>query len=438
MKPVVAIVGKPNVGKSTFFNRIAGKQIAIVQNTPGVTRDRIYADADWCGHEFCLIDTGGLEMKSEDEMWIHIRAQAELAIEAADVIVLICDGKTGVQSDDELVASFLRKSKKPVLLAVNKIDNNEQYLAYDFYSLGLGEPFAVSAEQGKGLTDLLDAIVEKLPESDSDATDDDVIRVSVVGKPNAGKSSLVNKLLGENRLIVSDIAGTTRDSVDTELVFDNQRYILVDTAGIRKKKNISEELEGYSVMRSLASIRRADVVLVVIDAEAGLTEQDVKIAGYAHEQGKASVIVVNKWDVIEKDTHTVNRFRDKIMEDLKFMDYCCLCFISALTGKRVNTVLPLVKTVFDNARRRVTTGVLNDVLGEAIRVNEPPPQNGRRLKIYYISEVAVTPPSFAFFVNDPTLVHFSYERYLENSLRKSFDFAGTPIKLFFRARKKED
>lgn len=438
MKPVVAIVGKPNVGKSTFFNRLVGERLAIVQNTPGVTRDRLYADAEWCGKEYSVVDTGGMELKSEDEMWKHIRIQAELAVEAADVIVFLCDAKTGVQNDDELVASYLRKSGKPVLLAVNKIDNNEQHLAYDFYSLGLGEPFAISAEQGKGLTELLDAINDNLPDSEIPQSDDEVIRIAVVGKPNAGKSSLVNMLLGENRLIVSGIAGTTRDAIDSELVSNGQKYVLVDTAGIRKKKNISEDLESYCVMRALGSIRKADVVLVVADVEQGLTEQDVRIAGYAHEQGKPSLIVLNKWDVVEKDSHTMDKIKDKLKEDLKFMDYFQPCFVSALTGKRVNTLLPAAKVVYENSRRRVTTGVLNDVLGEAISVNDPPPKNGKRLKIFYASEVSVAPPTFALFVNDQELVHFSYKRYLENCLRRSFDFSGTPIRLLFRARKKDD
>jgi GTP-binding protein len=463
LKPLVAVVGKPNVGKSTFFNRICGKRVSIVQNTPGVTRDRLYADAEWCGREFTLVDTGGLELKNEDEMWRHIRAQAEAAVDSADVIVFLTDAKTGVSLDDDLVAAYLRKTDKPVLLAVNKVDNNERHLVYDFYSLGLGEPFGISAEQGKGLTELLDAIIENFPKeknasaeyasdnefadktasdgetagdaSDGESTPDAVIRIAVVGKPNAGKSSLVNKILGYDRSIVSGIAGTTRDAVDTDFTANGRRYTIVDTAGMRKKRAVEEELESLSVMRSLASIRRADVVLVIVDAKEGLTEQDVKIAGYAHEQGKPSVIVMNKWDVVEKDAYTADKIKAALAEDLKFMDYMQTCFISALTGRRANAVLPLVDKVYENSKRRIKTGLLNDVLGDAVRVNEPPAHKGRRLKIYFMSEVAVAPPSFAVFVNDPELMHFSYERYLENSIRKSFDFSGTPIKIFIRAKK---
>ncbi|MDR2634867.1 MAG: ribosome biogenesis GTPase Der [Clostridiales bacterium] len=439
MKPLVAVVGKPNVGKSTFFNRICGKRLSIVQNTPGVTRDRLYADAEWCGREFTVVDTGGLELKSEDEMWRHIRAQAEAAVNSADVIVFLTDAKTGVSADDDLVAAYLRKTDKPVILAVNKVDNNERHLVYDFYSLGLGEPYGISAEQGKGLTELLDAIIENLPKEKEPgaAAANDTVRIAVVGQPNAGKSSLVNRILGYDRAIVSNIAGTTRDAVDTDFTVNGKRYTVVDTAGVRRKRAVEEELESLSVMRSLASIRRADAVLVVVDAVEGLTEQDVKIAGYTHEQGKPSVIVMNKWDAVEKDAYTADKLKASLGEDLKFMDYMQTCFVSALTGKRVNTLLPLVDKVYENSKRRITTGLLNDVLGDAVRVNEPPAHKGRRLKIYFVSEVAVAPPSFAVFVNDPDLIHFSYIRYLENSIRKSFDFAGTPIKLFIRAKKED-
>jgi GTP-binding protein len=438
MKPVVAIVGKPNVGKSTFFNRITGKRLSIVENTPGVTRDRLYADAEWCGREFTLVDTGGLELKSEDEMWQNIRLQAEAAVATADLILFIVDAKTGPLLDDERVATYLKRSGKPALLVVNKIDNNEQHLAYDFYSLGMGDPFAISAEQGKGLTELLDAIIEHLPCDESTPEEESAIKIAVVGKPNAGKSSLVNKLLGYPRVIVSDIAGTTRDAIDTELEYDGQKFILIDTAGIRKKKNITDTLESYSVMRALGAIRRADVVLIVVDAFDGISEQDVRIAGYAHEQGKPSLIIMNKWDLVEKDSSTVNKFNRKLAEDLKFMEYFVPLYISAKTGQRVGNVLENVKKVFANANRRITTGLLNDVLGEAVSVNPPPARNGRQLKILFMSQVAAPPPAFAIFVNDPTLVHFSYERYLENSIRKSFDFSGTPIKLFFRERKRDD
>lgn len=430
-KPLIAIVGRPNVGKSTLFNRIAGERIAIVEDTPGVTRDRIYADCEWCGHAFTLIDTGGLELKSEDEMWVHIRAQVEIAVDAADAIIYVVDGKTGLTLDDEAIAGYLRKAKVPVILAVNKIDNNEIHEAYRFFSLGFGEPYAVSAAQGKGIGELLDAVTEAVPAVAPDE-DEDVIKIAIVGKPNAGKSSIVNRLLGYERVIVSNVAGTTRDAIDTELTVGGDRYVLIDTAGIRKKRSIGEDLERYSVMRSFLAVRRADVAVVVCDAAEGLTEQDVKIAGYVHEQGKPSVIVMNKWDLVAKDTHTIEKYEKKLREDLKFMDYFKSVYISAMTGKRADEILPLCRKVLANSRRRIATGLLNEVMQDAIRISEPPSKLGKKLKLLYITEVSVAPPTFVVKVNDPDLMHFSYKRYLENSLRRSFDFSGTPIRILVR------
>lgn len=436
-KPLVAIVGRPNVGKSTFFNRIVGQRISIVEDTPGVTRDRLYADAEWCGHAFTLIDTGGLEIKSEDVMWSHIRAQAQIAVETADVIVFMLDGKTGLTHEDYEVAAYLRKSRKPILLVVNKLDNNEQHLLYDFYELGLGEPIGISAGQAKGLGDVLDEIVKLTGKYETEEKEE-ALKIAVVGKPNAGKSSLVNKLLGYDRVIVSDIAGTTRDAIDTRIKIDDKEYILIDTAGIRRKRSVEEDLEQYSVMRSLGAVRRADVCLIVIDSSEELSEQDVKIAGYVHEQGKPSVVVMNKWDVVEKDTYTIEKYNRKLKEELKFMDYFIPTYVSAKTGKRVDNLIKLAERAYENASRRVSTGLLNDVLREAILTNEPPSKNGKRLKIYYVTEVSANPPTFVIFVNDDTLMHFSYRRYLENALRRTFDFEGTPIRLIIRNKNEKD
>ncbi len=436
-KPLVAVVGRPNVGKSTFFNRIVGQRISIVEDTPGVTRDRIYADAEWCGTQFTLVDTGGLEIKSEDEMWTHIRAQAQIAVDTADLVIFMLDGKTGLTHDDYEVAAFLRKSKKPVILAVNKLDNNEQHLLYDFYELGLGEPYGISAGQAKGLGDLLDAVAEIIGKNESE-DEDTALKIAVVGKPNAGKSSLVNKILGYNRVIVSDIAGTTRDAIDTRITLDGKDYILIDTAGIRRKRSVEENLEQYSVMRSLAAVRRADVCLIVIDSSEELSEQDVKIAGYVHEQGKPSVVVMNKWDTIEKDTHTIEKYNKKLKEELKFMDYFMPVYVSAKTGKRVENTVALAEKAYENASRRISTGLLNDVLQEAILTNEPSSKNGKRLKLYYITEVSANPPTFVVFVNDEKLMHFSYKRYLENALRRSFDFQGTPVRILVRNKNEKD
>ena len=437
-KPLVAIVGRPNVGKSTLFNRLVGHRVAIVEDTPGVTRDRIYQDAEWLDYSFTLIDTGGIEPANDDIIASQMRRQAELAIETADVILFLVDGREGMTSADMDVAEILRRSKKPVVLTVNKVDAPKfEETKYEFYNLGLGEPIPVSATQGLNLGDLLDEVVRDFPkEVETDGAER--INIAVVGKPNVGKSSLVNALLGEERSIVSDIPGTTRDSVDTPFSQNGRDYTLVDTAGIRRKRSVEDEsIERYSVIRSLAAIRRADVVLIVCDASQGLSEQDVRIAGYAHEEGKASVLVVNKWDLIEKDTNTMNRFKKDLGADLAFMDYVTMLFISAKNGQRVNKVLEAVDEAFEQSRRRIPTGQLNDVVGEAITMNAPPSDKGRALKVYFATQASVQPPTFILFVNDTEIVHFSYERYLENFFRKSFGFEGTPIRLIFRNRKKE-
>ena len=434
-KPLVAIVGRPNVGKSTFFNKVVGKKISIVEDFPGVTRDRIYADAEWCGRSFTVVDTGGLELKSTDEMWVHIQKQAEIAIETADVIIFFTDVKTGMNSADCDVAMKLRKSGKPVILAVNKMDNYNPEQLYDFYNLGLGEPFGISAEHGLGIGELLDEIVKYFVYGDN-GNETESVKLAVVGKPNAGKSSLCNRLLGFERTIVSDIAGTTRDAVDTSFSYKGKDFTIIDTAGIRKKKSVDEDIEYYSVLRALGAIRRSDVCLILIDADVGVTEQDVKICGYVHEQGKPSVIVMNKWDLVEKDTNTVNRFNRELAEKLKFMDYIIPVYVSAKTGQRTEKILELACKALENGRKRITTGQLNDVVFDCVRINEPPSVNGKRLKILYCTETGVSPPTFVFFVNETALMHFSYKRYLENSLRRAFDFSGTPIRL--NVREKED
>lgn len=434
MKPIVAIVGRPNVGKSTLFNKITGKKIAIVEDKPGVTRDRIYADAEWCGHNFTLIDTGGIELKSEDEMWRHIKKQAEIAIETADVILLLCDVKSEITASDYDVADMLRRSRKPVVLAVNKLDNYKPERLFEYYNLGLGEPFGISCEQALGLGDMLDEVCSYLDKVEEEETEGESIKIAVVGKPNAGKSSLVNKLLGYDRTIVSNISGTTRDAIDTPFTVNGQNYILIDTAGIRKKKAVDEDVEYYSVIRALGAVRRADVCLVVVDSKEGVSEQDVKICGYVHEQGKPSVIVMNKWDLIEKDTNTINEFNKKLDCDLAFMDYYKSVYVSALSGQRVKNILAVAMESYENAHRRITTGTLNDLIGDAVRTIDPPSKKGKRLKIYYSTQDDVCPPRFVVFVNDSELVHFSYKRYLENVLRKAFDFSGTPVRILFRNR----
>lgn len=438
-KPLVAIVGRPNVGKSTFFNRIIGKRIAIVEDTPGVTRDRIYGDANWLDYNFTLIDTGGIEPMKEDIISVQMRRQAELAIETADVIIFLVDGRDGLTASDIEVADLLRRSKKPVVLGVNKIDHPKYAEAeYEFYELGIGQPIIVSAEQGLGLGDLLDEVVKYFSKVDA-GENANVTNIAVVGKPNVGKSSLVNVLLGSERSIVSDIPGTTRDSIDSPFKWKGKDYILVDTAGIRRKRAIEDEsIERYSVIRSLGAVRRADVALIVVDAQQGLSEQDTKIAGYVHEEGKASVLIVNKWDLIEKDTHTMNEFKKKLAVDLAFMDYVPMLFISALTGQRVHKVMEYADMAYEQNCRRISTGTLNDIVAEAVSLTEPPTDKGKRLRIYYATQVSVKPPTFVLFVNDPDIMHFSYKRYLENYFRKSFGLDATPIRLLIRAKNKEE
>ncbi len=441
-RPLVAIVGRPNVGKSTFFNKIAGKRISIVEDTPGVTRDRVYADVEWMNRKFTLIDTGGIDPRSDDVLLSQMRRQAEIAMDTADVICFFADGRDGLTDDDREVANLLRKTRKPLLLVINKVDYaglNDNL--YEFYELGLGDPIGISSANMLGLGDLLEEICKNLPPQDEDEAEDGahVLQLAVVGRPNVGKSSLVNRLLGQERTMVSDIAGTTRDAIDTKFTAPNgTEYNIIDTAGIRRKRVVEEEtLEKYSVLRSIAAIRRCDVALLLIDANDGVTEQDTKIAGLIRDEGKAVIIVVNKWDAIEKDTGTLEKFRKQIVEDLKFMDYAPVLFLSALTGQRVHTVLDTVDQVWAMASKRVPTGVLNDVLADATADLQPPASNGRRLKIYYLTQQSTCPPTFILFVNDESLMHFAYERYLENYFRKTFDFTGTPIRFILREKKKE-
>lgn len=435
-KSIVAVVGRPNVGKSTLFNKLAGRRISIAFDMPGVTRDRIYADVEWCGRQFTLIDTGGMEMKSEDTMWKHIRKQAQTAVEIADVIIFIADGREGILADDYRIADYLRATRKPVVLAVNKLDNPGD-TAYEFYELGLGDPYPISAEHSKGVGDMLDKVCEYLGDSALVEEDGDALKIAVVGKPNAGKSSLCNKLLGFDRTIVSNIAGTTRDAIDTPFTYNGQKYILIDTAGMRRQRAVEEDVEYYSVVRALAAVKRADVCLIVIDASEDISEQDVRIAGYVHEQGKPSIIVMNKWDLIEKNTNTMNTFNKRLAQSLKFMDYFKPAYISALTGKRVEKIMDEVLTVYENSCRRISTGILNEVINDLISTNEPPSKNGRRLKIYFTTQASTNPPTIVFFVNEPQLMHFSYLRYLENGIRNAFDFSGTPVKFVVKSKKEE-
>lgn len=439
-KPLVAIVGRPNVGKSTFFNKMAGHRIAIVEDTPGVTRDRVYADCEWQNHHFTMIDTGGIDPTSDDPLLKQMRRQAEIAIETCDVILFFVDGRQGLTADDEVVADLLRRSCKPIILVVNKIDKvSMENDVYDFYRLGIGNPIGVSSVNMMNFGDLLDEIVSHFPNETESDVEKKATHIAVVGKPNVGKSSLVNRILGQDRVMVSDIAGTTRDAIDTRFVDHGEEFVIIDTAGIRKRKSIAyQSLERFSVVRSLAAIDRCDVALLLIDAQEGVTEQDSKIAGYIDEQGKPAVIIVNKWDAVEKNTSTMNEFVKDIREQLKFMEYAPIMFISALTGQRTGNVIDMVRKVYAQTSRRITTGLLNDILSDAQAALQPPATSGRRLKLYYVTQQQTNPPTFVFFINDMTLMHFSYERYLENQFRKAFGFEGTPLRFILRERNKDE
>ncbi len=439
-KPIVAVVGRPNVGKSTLFNRLAGERISIVQDTPGVTRDRIYADVEWTGRKFTLIDTGGMEIGTEDIIVRQILQQAEIAIETADVILFVTDAKTGVTDDDKQVANMLRRTKKPVVLAVNKVDNikKDAMDIYEFYELGIGEPMAISAGQALGLGDMLDEVIAHFPEQTQSEQEEEAIKVAIIGKPNVGKSSLINKILKEDRLIVSNIPGTTRDAIDSPIEIDGQKYIFIDTAGMRRKSKIKEEIERFSIIRAVAAVERCDVAILVIDANEGITDQDTKIAGIAHERGRAAIVAVNKWDSIEKNDKTMNQYLKDIGNELAYMPYAPKVFISALTGQRINRMLELIQTVYQNHALRISTGLLNDVLIEATAMQQPPADKGRQLKLYYMTQVSVKPPTFVIFVNDRELFHFSYRRYIENQLREAFGFVGTPIHFIVREKGRED
>ena len=440
-KPVVAIVGRPNVGKSTLFNTLAGERISIVKDTPGVTRDRIYADVTWLNYNFTLIDTGGIEPDSGDIILSQMREQAEIAIATADVILFIVDVRQGMTDSDSKVADMLRRSHKPVVLVVNKVDNFEKLMpdVYEFYNLGIGDPVPISAVGKLGIGEMLDEVVKHFPEDTQADEEDDRPKIAIVGKPNVGKSSIINKMVGEQRVIVSDIAGTTRDAIDSPFTWNDKEYTLIDTAGIRRKRSVEDEtVERYSVIRSLAAIRRCDIALIVVDAERGLSEQDVRIAGYVHEEGKASVLIVNKWDLIEKDTYTAEKFKKKMLVDLAFMSYVPMLFISAKTGQRVNKVMELAEFAYEQNCTRISTGKLNDIISEAVTMNEPPVNAGRRLRVYYSTQAGIKPPTFIIFVNEPELMHFSYRRYLENYIRKSFEIKATPIRIIIRKRERSD
>jgi GTP-binding protein len=439
-KPIVAVVGRPNVGKSTLFNALAGSMISIVKDTPGITRDRIYADVTWLNHSFTLIDTGGIEPDSKDIILSQMREQAQIAIDTADVILFMVDVRQGLVDADAKVADMLRRSHKPVLLVVNKVDNFQKMMAdvYEFYNLGIGDPYAISAANQMGIGDLLDEVVALFPERDMDEEEDDRPKVAIVGKPNVGKSSIINKLIGENRLIVSDIAGTTRDAVDTPVKYHGKEYVFIDTAGLRRKNKIKEELERYMIVRTVSAVERADVVVLVIDAVEGITEQDAKIAGIAHERGKGAIIVVNKWDAVEKNDKTIYRFTEKVRNTLAYMPYAELIFISAKTGQRLNKLYETIDMVIQNHSMRVATGVLNEIMTEAVALQQPPSDKGKRLRLYYITQVSVKPPTFVIFVNDKELMHFSYQRYIENKIREAFGFKGTPLHFIIRERKEKD
>ncbi len=438
-KPVVAIVGRPNVGKSTLFNALAGEMISIVKDTPGVTRDRIYADVSWLDKEFTLVDTGGIEPESKDIILSQMREQAQIAIDTADVIIFLTDVRQGLVDADSKVAEMLRKSAKPVVLVVNKVDSFEKFMTdvYEFYNLGIGDPMPVSSASRLGIGDMLDEVVKYFPEGAGEEEDDDRPRVAIVGKPNVGKSSIINKLLGEQRVIVSDIAGTTRDAIDTDIVHDGKEYVFIDTAGLRRKSKIKEELERYSIIRAVSAVERADVVLMVIDAVEGVTEQDAKIAGIAHERGKGIIIVVNKWDAIEKNDKTMREYESEVRRVLSFMPYAQVMYVSALTGQRLAKLYDMIDMVIENQSLRVATGVLNEIMMEAVAMQQPPSDKGKRLKLYYITQVSVKPPTFVIFVNDKELMHFSYTRYLENKIREAFGFKGTSLKFFIRERKEK-
>ena len=437
-RPIVAVVGRPNVGKSTIFNKLTGTKISIVEDTPGVTRDRIFGEVEWLNKYFTIIDTGGIEPESDDIILSQMRNQAMLAVDMAHVILFVVDGKSGLTAADKEVADILRRTKKPVLLVVNKIDSKSQFdNIYDFYELGLGNPIAISGANSMGLGDLLDEVVENFPEGMNMEYDEDVIRVAITGKPNAGKSSILNNILGEERVIVSPIAGTTRDAIDTYFVKDENKFLLIDTAGIRRRSKVYENVERFSVIRSMSAVDRADVVLIVIDATEGVTEQDTKIAGIAHDEGKACIFVVNKWDLIEKDNKTMGNFRMSVREKFPFMTYAPILFVSAVSNQRIGKILETVVEVSAEQNKRVTTSVLNQVIGEAIMLNQPPSDKGRRLKIYYGTQTGVKPPTFNLFINDKELTHFSYTRYLENRLRENFGFEGTSIKIEYSQKKKK-
>ncbi|MCI6997666.1 MAG: ribosome biogenesis GTPase Der [Eubacterium sp.] len=438
-KPIVAIVGRPNVGKSTLFNVLAGDNISIVKDTPGVTRDRIYADASWLDYNFTLIDTGGIEPDSKDVILSQMRDQAQIAIDTADVIIFITDVRQGLVDADSKVADMLRRSGKPVLLVVNKVDSFEKFMpdVYEFYNLGIGDPIPVSASGKLGIGDMLEEIIKHFPEDNEEEEESDIPHIAIVGKPNVGKSSIVNKLLGQNRVIVSNVAGTTRDAIDTKILWNDREYIFIDTAGLRRKNKIKEELERYSIIRTVTAVERADVVVVVIDAVEGVTEQDAKIAGIAHERGKGVIIAVNKWDAIEKDDKTIYKFTNKVREVLSYMPYAEILFISAQTGQRLPKLFDTIDMVLENQTMRIQTGVLNEILTEAIALQQPPSDKGKRLKIFYMTQVSVKPPTFVVFVNDKELMHFSYTRYLENKVREAFGFRGTSLKFIIRERNGE-
>lgn len=439
-KPIIAIVGRPNVGKSTLFNTLAGEKISIVKDYPGVTRDRIYADMTWLNHTFSLIDTGGIEMETKDKMLQHMREQANIAIETADVILFIVDVRQGLVDADYKVADMLRRSGKPVVLVVNKVDNFEKFMpdVYEFYNLGIGEPYPVSATSKRGIGDMLDAVLKHLDLEKLEEEEDERPKVAIVGKPNAGKSSLINKLLGENRVIVSDVAGTTRDAIDTEIVYHDTEYVFIDTAGLRRKNKIKEDIERYSIIRTVAAIERSDVVILMIDAVEGVTEQDAKIAGIAHDRGRGLIIAVNKWDAIEKDNSTVKEFTKKVRDVLSFVPYAEIVFISALTGQRTMKIFDMLEAVIQNHAMRIQTGVLNEILMEAVAMQQPPSDKGKRLKLFYMTQVSTKPPTFVLFVNNKELMHFSYQRYIENRIRDTFGFVGTPIRIFIRERKEKE